>query len=287
MASGFWKVLSNDVITLNGYDSNPLLKVLKPWNSAKWSGSGISINNYDTNFFDLVRSGKIRIHTTDIKSLSGNTVHLESGESLKTDVVVCGTGWRKEPNFALKVPGNHGIGLPFTPEEQALLNTRADSDILSAFPALKNQPTLKTHASINEPLRLYRFIVPPTLVLNRNLAFAGQVSTVSTAITAAVQGLWITAYFDGALSRLAETEDEITKEVMLHTQWGRWRYPCGYGARLPDFAFDALPYVDLLLRDLGVECKRKGGWREIFAPYKPWDYKGLLEEWSGNCGGKS
>ena len=30
----FWKILSNDVVTLNGYDNNPEVQELRPWHSA-------------------------------------------------------------------------------------------------------------------------------------------------------------------------------------------------------------------------------------------------------------
>lgn len=66
---------------------------------------------------------------------------------------------------------------------------------------------------------------------------------------------------------------------MLHTQWGKWRYPWGYGARIPDLAADSIFYSDMLLSDLGLTVHRKGGWRELFETYRPKDYKGLVEEW--------
>jgi hypothetical protein len=49
-------------------------------------------------------------------------------------------------------------------------------------------------------------------------------------------------------------------------------------------AFDSLPYVDLLLKDLGLSCHRKGGWgwRELFVPYDQGDYRGLVAEWIKN-----
>jgi len=38
--------------------------------------------------------------------------------------------------------------------------------------------------------------------------------------------------------------------------------------------------VDCLLGDIGVSSRRKRGlWKEIFEPYGPKDYKGLVEEW--------
>ena len=66
---------------------------------------------------------------------------------------------------------------------------------------------------------------------------------------------------------------------MLHTQWGKWRYPRGYGAYLPDLAFDAMTYVDLLLNDLGIKVNGKiNVFRDFFTPYGPDDIVGLVEE---------
>ncbi len=47
-------------------------------------------------------------------------------------------------------------------------------------------------------------------------------------------------------------------------------------------AFDSLPYVNLLLRDLGLKTHRKGGrgWREWFVPYGQSDYRELVREWT-------
>lgn len=56
----------------------------------------------------------------------------------------------------------------------------------------------------------------------------------------------------------------------------------GYGARFPDFVFDGVPYLDLLLHDLGLCSWRKGwGWfGELFGgSYGQADYRGLVAEW--------
>ena len=123
-------------------------------------------------------------------------------------------------------------------------------------------------------------MVPAKFIDKRNLAFAGQVSTLSTSACTAVQALWISAFFDGKVQRIARTKEDVANEVLLHTQWGRWRYPCGYGLVLPDLPFDCVPYHDLLLNDLGIRAQRKSGLlAELFEPYAPSDYDGLLEEW--------
>ncbi len=288
----FWGMLKQDVVDLNGYNNHQETKKLLPWHPVFWIGSGLSIHNYDTNFFEMVRTGKVRVHIANIASLSEKTVHLSTGESLPADVMICATGWKKESNIKFLDLPPSGTGLPQSEDEQKLLAAQADAQILRSLPRLKTQPNMtSTQPKPANPLRLYRFIAPPALMPAHNLAFAGMVSTVSTAICATVQALWISAFLDNALVNQPDSSSEagkeaIAKEVMLHTQWGKWRHPTGYGASLPDFAFDAIPYTDLLLRDLGLKVRRKGGddggwfsWvREISEPYGPPDYVGLVDE---------
>jgi hypothetical protein len=70
----------------------------------------------------------------------------------------------------------------------------------------------------------------------------------------------------------------------LHSMYGEIRRPRitgGAGRRYPDLVFDSLPYIDALLRDLGVSARRKSSLlKEIFEPYRLKDYQGLVEEWN-------
>lgn len=276
----FWKALGNDVLTAVGYDDHPEMKKLKPWNSAFWIGSGLSIHNYNTSLWSLVREGKIKVHIGEVDHLEQKKVVLQDGTVLDADAIVCSTGWRKDPTIKFEGLGEKGFGLNASPEELASLNENANKEVLDMFPKLKNQPKLKFTPREAEPLRMYRFMVPSTHVFQRNIAFAGAVSTVNTSTCATVQGQWIAAYLGDKLERKPSSMDEVTAEIMLHTQWGKWRYPCGYGAALPDMVFEGLPYVNLLLHDMGLETERKRGWlKELTDPYMPRDFKGLVSEW--------
>ncbi|KAH8729899.1 putative dimethylaniline monooxygenase [Ilyonectria robusta] len=278
LVENFWNVLSSSVIQDHGYDEHPELFKLKPWQNAFWTGSGIGIHNYPTNFFDLVKEGKIRVHIADIAKLDGTTVHLTNGEAIDTDAVICATGWKKESSIKF---ANFSSALEKSPEERESLIAQADKEVRDTFPGLKAQPILRYEPKKEEPLRNYRFIIPSEAVFKRNIAFAGMVSTTSTSMFATTQALWICAFFDGKLKRAPKSADEVTKEIMLHSQFGKWRYPCGYGANLPDFAFDSLPYVDLLLNDMGLRSHRKEtAMLELTETYKPRDYKGLTQEWA-------
>ena len=280
IVDAFWGALGSSVVTQNGYASHPETKKLQPWDSAFWIGSGLSIHNYENNFFDMVKAGKVRVHVADVERLTEETVEFSTGESLTADVLVCSTGWKKESSLKFIDFPEGSIGLAQSESEQAVLRAKADQQIFTRFPRLKDQPVQRSKPNTTSPLRLYRFIVPPTMVQKRNFAMAGMVSTVSTSICATAQALWISAFFDGKLDRLAADDQAVTEEVMLHTQWGKWRYPGGYGADFPDFAFDAMTYADLLLKDLGIKVNRKMSvFKDFFTPYGPEDFVGLVDEW--------
>ncbi|KAI9735598.1 MAG: hypothetical protein M1834_001614 [Cirrosporium novae-zelandiae] len=299
----FWKILGGDVLSLMGYDKHPGTKKLKPWSDAFWTGSGLSILNYPTDFLGLVRDGKIKVHIADVESLAPRTVNLSNGLSLPADALVCSTGWKHHPPMTFLPPVTDAVlGLPhYSETSDKDLESRADDEILTRFPRLKAQPPSnpkykplpgsKTDptapAAPNQPYRLYHFMVPPSRIPDRDIAFAGAVSSITTSLCAQIQALWITAYFDGKLSKPPGDEDTVRWKTQLYSQFGRWRYPGGFGARFPDFVFDALPYLDMLLGDLGMNTRRKSGWfEEIFSAYGPEDYGDLVEEWKEGNGGK-
>ncbi|EGX90351.1 dimethylaniline monooxygenase, putative [Cordyceps militaris CM01] len=287
LVDAFWKVLSADVVAANGYDAHHEVRKLKPWHSAFWTGSGLSILNYETPFFDLVRDGRVRVHVGQVDRMEPRTVVMTDGTRLAADVVVCATGWRKESSIEFHNLGPRPFGLDGSDAERAKRNAKADGDVLALFPRLRQQPQLRfATPPTGEPLRLYRFMVPAGHVFSRNVAFAGAISSINTSVCAAAQGQWIAAFFAGRLDRPPAEEEQVEDEIMLHTQWGRWRYPCGYGASLPDFVFEGLPYVDMLLRDMGLKSNRKGSyWAELTKPYLPSDFKGLVEEWKASHDG--
>ncbi|KAF1961443.1 dimethylaniline monooxygenase (N-oxide forming) [Byssothecium circinans] len=286
MTDAFWAILGGDVLSLVGFDQHPEMKKLKPWHPAFWVGSGLGILNYPTDFFDLVRNGTIRVHVGDIANLSDHTIHLTTGEAIKADALLCATGWKARPPINFSPPDCLAdLGMPHHSAKQDPLVEKADSVILAKLPRLKDQPNItkaeQTDSTApNQPFRLYRFIVPPSSLAKRNIAFAGMTTTISTVVCAQAQALWISAYFDGKLDRLLPP-DEARWEAVLHSRFVKWRYPLGYGDRLPDFVFDAIPYVDMLLHDLGVESRRKKSlWAHWTHPYGPEDYKGIVGEWA-------
>lgn len=282
----FWLILGSDVIALNKYDAHPETAKLKPWSNPLFIGSSLSILNYETDFFDLVRDGIVSVHIADIIELKPKTVCLSDGKQLLTDALICCTGWKQTSSINF-LPDPSEVGLRHIPNSREPLDLikRADDEIFTKFPRLKDQPKANPKAKAMEkvngdgdltPYRLYRFMVPPSMTNTHDIAFAGYMLTIATTSCAQLQALWIAAYFDG---KIALPED-INYQTILHSRFGKWRCPAGFGDRFPDLAFDSFPYMDMLLFDLGLPRHRKEGMiKEILEPYGVEDYRGLVDEW--------
>ncbi|KAL2018023.1 hypothetical protein VTK56DRAFT_1339 [Thermocarpiscus australiensis] len=315
IVDGFWSILGADVMALNKFDAHPETAKLKPWLGAMFVGTSFSILNYETDFFQLVKDGKIRVHISEITRLSPGKVHLSDGVQLEADVLLANTGWKHVPPVQFLPEGiDKELGLPHTldttPTREDLacqqdLIDQADEQILERFPRLKNEPVwnkaykpLTDQAGIDSqdavtpctPLTsfmLHRFMVPPSarFLRTRDVAFVGMVSNFSNTLTAHLQGLWVAAYFVGRLAPDRDPSparvDALRREAVLHNRFGRWRYPVDWGSRAPSFIFDAVPYLDLLQRDLGLDPRRKkGALAEAFSPYGPEDYRTVSDEWA-------
>ncbi|KAL4740766.1 hypothetical protein BDV11DRAFT_184854 [Aspergillus similis] len=353
ITDSFWKVLGDDVVALNKFDSHPEVKKLQPWISPFWVASGLSILNYPTNFFDLVTEGKVRIHVDHITHLSEGTVHLAKSPALENvAALVVASGWSPTPDITFNPPTLASrLGFPNAadPLPPSLVEA-ADAEILRRFPRLTDRPIHKspekyeplapdaqTESQSLHPYRLTRFLVPASdLAQERSVAFMGFAMTINTPLLAQTQALWISGFFSGKIQldqiatekcpqelvallektaaptsattttpAPAETDSKTPSatttessvepegkdngyyntlyETALHTQFGVHRYPGGLGRRNPDFVFDAIPYVDMLLRDLGLSGQRKAGgfFDRWLQPYGVEDYVGIVGEWLG------
>lgn len=309
----FWDTLGNDVKTLNQFDAHPEVAKLKPWSHPMFVASSFSILNYETDFFELVRNGSVRVHVADIVGLGPRRVDLSDGTHLDADILCCVTGWRMTPPLRFLPEGiEKDLGVPRrvpADDDMHELTKRADDEILRTWPRLRDPPVqnknlvpLAQQKGIVEledgtqglaaagklsAWTLYRFMVPPAkaLLASRDVAFAGMLMNFNVPMTAHFQALWIHAFFAGrglAFPQwtVPEELDKLRYSAVLHARFGKWRYPAGHGDQYPDFVFDALPYIDLLAGDLGLQVHRKGGKvAEMSEPYGPEDYRTVVEEW--------
>lgn len=280
-----------------------------------WTATTLSILNYPTDFYDLVRSGIVKVHISDIDHLSPHAVHLVSEpKPIQADALIYCTGWKYKPRIQFYPAGiEKRLGVPYHDPDindfgDDPLVKKADDVILNRFPRLRDQPNINPHYELmqpmkttsktnttegvgpNRPYRLYRLIAPPTHTFRNSIVFLGASQCISHTTNMYIQALWAVAYLHDKLPGLSpslastsppmKSEEELLWDATLTSRFGRWRYPTGNGARYPDFVADAVPYWDLVLGDLGLQSKRKGGWlREIYDPYGPEDFRTIVEEW--------
>jgi hypothetical protein len=303
LVRAFWGLLRWKITRRTGYDNHPESKKLKPWTDPFWSAVSLGILNYPSDFFQFVRDGGIKVHIADITHLSARTVHLSDGSELEADALVCCTGWKYRPPMDFlpaSTNSDAALGFPHRSSEvDDPLARAADAEILTRFPRLQNPPVQNppSNGAPNRPWRLYRFMVPPAYIPDKSIAFAGALASLMVPTCAEIQALWIAAYFTGKLDVEALSTapaprgifssswtpgDRIYWDTIVNSQFGKWRCPAGNGQYYPDFIFDAVPYFDTLLKDLGLSTHRKKNrWAEWTQPYGPRDYKGLVEEWKG------
>lgn len=108
----FWAALDFFAAAATGY-RDPGLGMLRPWTSTFWMGNSLSVHNYETDWFELVRKGRIVVHHAELTSLGETTVCLSNGSNLRADAVVFCTGWECLPSIKFKPDGiSEEMGLP-------------------------------------------------------------------------------------------------------------------------------------------------------------------------------
>lgn len=260
----FWAALDFLAAAAAGYD-DPQLRMLRPWTSTFWMGNSLSVHNYESDWFELVRKGRIVVHHADVVSLGETTAHLSNGTALRADAIVCCTGWKPTPPITFRPEGiSEEIGLPqeTTPQPKDSVKASPDSPSQGNYGASAQaraqikircaqlgfsprrtipgclesrgfKPHVTTPLALNPeeaPYRLYRFLVPatPRLLRQRSIAFIGMHRSVHAVIVAQAQALWITAYlFDDQFAAKLERQqpEAVYRETMLHAEYERLRRP--------------------------------------------------------------
>jgi len=237
----------------------------------------------------------------------------DDGSSLRTDLLIYATGYHNMPALLSASDAAH-LGLPvpasdISPAEKekwCKLDAEADAHICRLFPRLADPPTTtttttytsSTRQSESTPHRLYRTILPPSLleVNDRSFVVVGAIATSATGIVAEAVALWAVAWLTGHLDvkvkvkgrREQQNEgnvrEAVENEIALGNAFKARRY-LNLGRRTPTVMYEWLSLVDDMLLELGVNPRRKGSWkREWFEPYFPRDYAGMVDEWKGSRG---
>ncbi|KAK4960228.1 hypothetical protein LTR10_003121 [Elasticomyces elasticus] len=293
----FWWKMGADILEQSGYNNDPKLKVLHPDRDIFLTATTFAILNYPTDVLQYVRDGQVKVYRENISRLSDHAVHLQDGTVLASDAFIASTGWLFGPAVDFTDKSTHAeLGIPsldYTEDDKlfwAKLDAKADAEIFRMFPKLATlpYPPDEDDASVvrNEyqPWRLYRSLISPGLATkgDRSLAFAGFSANITGHIRNEISGLWIYAYMNDRLTiDPCRDIDDVYWDVAMLQRFCLRRYPYGFGKRFQDFFFDAVPWNDVLLKDLGLSGKRKDGswYRECFEPYKMDDYRGITAEW--------
>ena len=295
--STFFSTIQRGIIRSNRYDTHHDIARLKPRTDLFWHGSDVNILNYDHDVFEYVQNGRIKVRNADIVEMNSGTISLSDGSKTCVELLVCATGWVFSPALEFVGISKQDLGIPtFEGPSTRDLRARADREIFEKFPILGYRSTRDSTKGLNAsidsdskgPYRLYRFTVPPKMLFSQSISFAGAHQSILTCAVAQAQALWIVAFFDHKMVHLQPSNDtgglkrlqkEVEYEALLHSQFCKRRCPHGSGPRNPDFSSDSIPFIDLLLSDLGLRTHRKPNMlSELFESYTLQDYKGLVSE---------
>ncbi|KAL2854078.1 hypothetical protein BJX68DRAFT_232778 [Aspergillus pseudodeflectus] len=293
----FWASLEWDMLRANQYNNHEETAKLRPSYELLWAGTAVAILNFPGDFFGLIRRGLVKVHIADVERLEGKIVVLSNGERLNARGLILCTGWKASSGIRFLPDGiEQELGFPWTTDslDQQDLVKQTCQELYTRLPMLQTAPARRTYRTkdaqgehINEtvlhPFRLARFMVPPKLWDDHSITILGTVTTFNTPLVTEVQALWALVYLNhgSELTRHhLQDKESALREATLHSEFVALRSPTNHGSRNADFVFEVLPYLDILLRDLGLRTARKGSWwRNLFLPHQPRDYAGLVEEW--------
>ncbi|GFG11476.1 dimethylaniline monooxygenase [N-oxide-forming] 4 [Aspergillus udagawae] len=294
----FWLVVNWLAERHAGYSKSENAKKLRPMphgNGIFWANAGLGAASAPL-FWKTFHAGECTVHRTEIDSFGeDNTVRLKDGTSFQTDYVILSTGFDKSFHvFSKELQHKYGL-MPHadrsSAEERkwARLEAEADQAVDELLPALQNAPrgigegfirekTTGGHHILHGPSRHYRRLVVPSLVGagDRSIYFPGFIHSIYTPTVSEVQALWGVAFLLGLHD--PPSLREMEQEVAEWNVWTRKRY-VGQGRKHAYAIFDFLPYIDVLLKDLGVNPRRKKSlFAHLFMPSYPRDYKGIIDE---------
>ncbi|RPB25864.1 FAD/NAD(P)-binding domain-containing protein [Terfezia boudieri ATCC MYA-4762] len=308
--SGFyWKFMSKYLWNSMGYNRSEngkkLIPILKHEDRLCWwvnKSPGIVTQ---PELIDWIHKGElITVHRATIKSISSNSIELVSAPSsglvpsdLPSDALILCTGYKPfSPIFSHSSTLAASLGLP-TPlaslplqvaEKWAPLTAAAEDRISMLFPRLASAPPIEVAPRKTSPCRLYRSAVPTEYIRHNDqtLVFVGMAAIADMGTFSQLSALWAVAWLSGKLKPLEnQTMDDIERQVAEQSIWPVRRY-LNAGVALPTFfMYESLPIFDTIMKDLGLNPYRKGGWwNENFQPYRPRDYKGIVEQWMSKEG---
>ena len=258
--------------------------------------------NQRPDFYETIAT-KVHVYRQSVDHLSSDSIVLKpkidsdekTGRALPTDVLVYCTGWTpRSPLYSPSV--SYELDLPVrlsdvdrvAEYQRKELEKLKGAEILARFPVLAHPPAHHKLKSTYTPFRLHRAMVPPSDMMDHSIIFLGKMVVGNNFRAAEVQALWAVAYLDGNLypsildwkPRFIDNERRLIEEEIAKTvAWCRNRY-LSKGELGNWFYFDMIDYTDMLLAELGLTSHKRKGWlRNLFAPCRAEDLKGLVGEY--------
>ena len=252
-----------------------------------WNSGPVGMIQHD-DFWDLV-SQKVNVYRGDLSGTTIDSIILDDGRKVPTDILLCGTGWNANYPF-LSSQQVSELGLPHDPskdsEEErqswnALLDA-ADRQILEAYPILaRPPPDCKPISDTNlTPARLYHGIASLT---DPSIIFLGRARLSNNFRGAEAQAIWSTAYWDGHAT--IPPIPQALRDVAYMNAFSRRRYP-SRGVDGINFHTDLVWYTDALLCGAGLRSHRKGWWEDWDEPCLASDFRDCKDEYLAKYGFK-
>lgn len=282
-----WRNLNQDLLTRANYDredgkTNGFAN-LKPDTEIFWQNDSSGVNQRP-DFFDTIAQ-KVKVYRANIDRISPHDVHLADSTTIKTEAIIYATGWQEstpylDPNTAYSL----GLASPLSgvdiveEEKWRVLEEAADSGILQQFPVLAQPPPYYKCERNESPFRLYNCMLP---IRDHSIAFLGKMHLANHTYNSEVQSLFAIAAMDGTVSLPSDAEME--KDVALVRAWQKRRYPAK-GVAGNWFWFDVVPYVDTVLKRLGLKSHLSPGLKGVFKPAEAKDFRGIIDEYKRTSG---
>ncbi|KAF4958442.1 hypothetical protein FGADI_2364 [Fusarium gaditjirri] len=285
----YWRTANYISVSHADYWRTPNAEKLRPRpysDGVFWGSGGIGIATAP-DFRETLHNGDVTVHSTEIDTLSHrDVVNLKNGYSIATDIVIHCTGFDKGYD-AFEPSLRRELGLEYDSNEFSrwtMLDEKAERTVDELLPYLRNAPSQYGDSKASKrtghgPNRHYRRLVVPELAArgDRSILFPGHIHSAFTPLAAELQALWGVSWMLGW--RDLPPREEMEAEAANFNAWTRKRY-LEQGKKHSYFIYDYIPYIDTLMKDLGLNPFRKSNvFEEWFVRYKPSDYKTILAEY--------
>lgn len=245
---------------------------------AFWFTGPLGLVQYD-DFWDTLAQN-VQVYRNNISSMKSHSIMLDDGTEIKSDILLCGTGWSAQYPFFSK-DLTCSLGLPHHPEDDSLADSQlwnglvnvAEQQVLADYPILEHPPPHKTAKVPTTSLRMYNGIAP---LEDPSVVFLGRVHLSNAFRTSEAQAIWATAYFDGNVKM--PPIEQAQRDIAYMNALSRKRYP-SHGAAGDYLFFGLVWYTDRLLEEVGLRSHRKGWWADWVEPCLASDFKDTKKEY--------